>query len=143
MQQYINLSCSICTYYIIQFYFLQQIYYNIREAADVFMLCQSDALAIRSTEKNNLFAESASKFMMIPPCSDVSAVSRASISLSRRCFFSVSKRFYKYSGYRFYDGNSLVRMQEILFYRELDFSLKSISDILSMAEIISLCLSPE
>ena len=37
----------------------------------------------------------------------------------------------KYSGYRFYDGNSLVRMQEILFYRELDFSLKSISDILS------------
>jgi len=37
----------------------------------------------------------------------------------------------KYSGYRFYDGDSLVRMQEILFYRELDFSLKSISDILS------------
>lgn len=37
----------------------------------------------------------------------------------------------KYSGYRFYDGDSLVRMQEILFYRELDFSLKSISEILS------------
>lgn len=36
----------------------------------------------------------------------------------------------KYSGYRFYDGDSLVRMQEILFYRELDFSLKSISNIL-------------
>ena len=37
----------------------------------------------------------------------------------------------KHSGYRFYDENSLMRMQEILFYRELDFSLKSISDILS------------
>ena len=32
----------------------------------------------------------------------------------------------KYSGYRFYDEQSLSRMQEILFYRELDFSLKSI-----------------
>ena len=35
------------------------------------------------------------------------------------------------TGYRFYDENSLLRMQEILFYRELDFSLKSISEILS------------
>ena len=35
------------------------------------------------------------------------------------------------NGYRFYDENSLERMQEILFYRELDFELKSISDILS------------
>ena len=35
------------------------------------------------------------------------------------------------TGYRFYDENSLLRMQEILFYRELDFSLKSIKDILS------------
>ena len=35
------------------------------------------------------------------------------------------------SGYRFYDENSLERMQEILFYRELDFSLKSICSILS------------
>ena len=33
--------------------------------------------------------------------------------------------------YRFYDENSLERMQEILFYRELDFKLKSISEILS------------
>ena len=32
--------------------------------------------------------------------------------------------------YRFYDENSLLRMQEILFYRELDFSLKSILDII-------------
>ena len=35
------------------------------------------------------------------------------------------------TGYRFYDENSLLRMQEILFYRELDFSLKSIQEILS------------
>ncbi len=37
----------------------------------------------------------------------------------------------KMTGYRFYDEHSLLRMQEILFYRELDFSLKSISEILS------------
>ena len=35
------------------------------------------------------------------------------------------------TGYRFYDEGSLLRMQEILFYRELDFSLKSIGEILS------------
>jgi len=35
------------------------------------------------------------------------------------------------SGYRYYDEKSLLRMQEILFYRELDFSLKSIGEILS------------
>ena len=35
------------------------------------------------------------------------------------------------NGYRFYEENSLLRMQEILFYRELDFSLKSILEILS------------
>lgn len=37
----------------------------------------------------------------------------------------------RYSGYRFYDESSLIKMQEILFYRELDFSLKSIKEILS------------
>ncbi len=37
----------------------------------------------------------------------------------------------KTTGYRFYDENSLLRMQEILFYRELDFSLKNIEEILS------------
>ena len=35
------------------------------------------------------------------------------------------------TGYRFYDEQSFLRMQEILFYRELDFSLKSIGEILS------------
>lgn len=34
------------------------------------------------------------------------------------------------SGYRYYDANSLMRMQEILFFRELDFSLESIRGIL-------------
>ena len=37
----------------------------------------------------------------------------------------------KTTGYRFYDEKSFLRMQEILFYRELDFSLKSIREILS------------
>ena len=37
----------------------------------------------------------------------------------------------EHNGYRFYDKNSLERMQEILFYRELDFELKSILQILS------------
>lgn len=40
----------------------------------------------------------------------------------------------RYSGYRFYDESSLIKMQEILFYRELDFSLKSIKEILSSPE---------
>lgn len=35
------------------------------------------------------------------------------------------------TGYRYYDEKSLLRMQEILFYRELDFSLKSIGEMLS------------
>ena len=37
----------------------------------------------------------------------------------------------KITGYRYYDENSILRMQEILFYRELDFSLKSIKAILT------------
>ena len=37
----------------------------------------------------------------------------------------------KNNGYRFYDRTALERMQEILFYRELDFPLKSICEILS------------
>ncbi len=37
----------------------------------------------------------------------------------------------KRTGYRYYDDKSLLRMQEILFYRELDFSLKSICEILA------------
>ena len=35
------------------------------------------------------------------------------------------------NSYRFYDEKSLLRIQEILFYRELGFPLKSISEILS------------
>lgn len=37
----------------------------------------------------------------------------------------------RFTGYRFYDERSLGRMQEILFFRELDFPLKSIGEILS------------
>jgi DNA-binding transcriptional MerR regulator len=37
----------------------------------------------------------------------------------------------KITGYRYYDENSILRMQEILFYRELDFPLKSIKEILT------------
>ena len=37
----------------------------------------------------------------------------------------------RFTGYRYYDENSLLRMQEILFYRELDFPLKSIGELLS------------
>ena len=39
--------------------------------------------------------------------------------------------FIEKNGYRFYDLQSLERMQEILFYRELDFPLKNILEILS------------
>ncbi|MGN1303531.1 MAG: MerR family transcriptional regulator [Oscillospiraceae bacterium] len=38
------------------------------------------------------------------------------------------------NGYRFYDERCLERMQEILFYRELDFPLKEIRMILSSPE---------
>ena len=37
----------------------------------------------------------------------------------------------RHTGYRFYDGESVLRMQQILFYRELDFPLKSICKIVS------------
>lgn len=40
----------------------------------------------------------------------------------------------RFTGYRYYDEDSLLRMQEILFYRELDFPLSSISEILSSAD---------
>lgn len=46
------------------------------------------------------------------------------IGLLKPCFVD------EQNGYRFYDETSLARMQEILFYRELDFSLKSIGEIL-------------
>jgi len=36
----------------------------------------------------------------------------------------------KQSGYRYYDETSLERMQEILYFRELDFPLRSICEIL-------------
>ncbi|MEE1019653.1 MAG: MerR family transcriptional regulator [Acutalibacteraceae bacterium] len=47
------------------------------------------------------------------------------IGLLKPCFVD------EQNGYRYYDKNSLLRMQQILFYRELDFPLKSINEILS------------
>jgi len=47
------------------------------------------------------------------------------IGLLKPCFVD------EQNSYRFYDERSLVRMQEILFYRELDFPLKHIARILS------------
>lgn len=37
----------------------------------------------------------------------------------------------KHNGYRFYDEKSLERLQQILFYRELDFTLKTILQIIT------------
>lgn len=36
----------------------------------------------------------------------------------------------EHTGYRYYDESSILRMQEILFYRELDFPLKEIARIM-------------
>jgi len=47
------------------------------------------------------------------------------IGLLKPCFVD------RENGYRFYDEHSLERMQEILFYRELDFPLKTIREILT------------
>ncbi len=38
------------------------------------------------------------------------------------------------NGYRIYDDASLVRMQEILFYRELDFPLRDIAGLISSSD---------
>lgn len=38
------------------------------------------------------------------------------------------------AGYRFYDDNAIERLQQILFYKELDFSLKEIKEMMYMSE---------
>ena len=38
------------------------------------------------------------------------------------------------SGYRFYNEESTLRLQQILFYRELDFSLKEIARIMNASD---------
>ena len=38
------------------------------------------------------------------------------------------------TGYRYYDEGSFSRMQEILFYRELDFSLRKIQEIINSSD---------
>ena len=47
------------------------------------------------------------------------------IGLLKPCFVD------EQNGYRFYDETSLERMEEILFYRELNFPLKTIAEILA------------
>ena len=38
------------------------------------------------------------------------------------------------TGYRYYDEDSLARLQQILFYRELDFPLKEIGEIMAASD---------
>lgn len=38
------------------------------------------------------------------------------------------------TGYRYYDENSLERLQQILFYRELEFPLKEIAQIINASD---------
>ncbi len=42
----------------------------------------------------------------------------------------LNPEFIESNNYRYYSNNSLIIMQEILFYKELDFSLKEIKDML-------------
>ena len=42
------------------------------------------------------------------------------------------------SGYRYYDDNALEKLQQILFYRELDFPLKDIKEIISKPDYNSI-----
>lgn len=37
-------------------------------------------------------------------------------------------------GYRFYDDTAITRLQQILFYKELDFTLKEIKEVIQMSE---------
>ena len=38
------------------------------------------------------------------------------------------------TGYRYYDENDITKLQQILFYRELDFSLKEIKTIMNSSD---------
>ncbi len=40
--------------------------------------------------------------------------------------------YLKENGYRIYDRNSLAKLQTILFFKKMDFSLKEIADILKL-----------
>ena len=69
--------------------------------------------------------------MQIKELADLPGVSVRTLHYYDEIGLLVPARVDKFTGYRYYDENSLLRMQEILFYRELDFSLKSIGEILS------------
>ena len=67
--------------------------------------------------------------MQIKEFADLTGVSVRTLHYYDEIGLLVPARVDKFTGYRYYDENSLLRMQEILFYRELDFSLKSIGEI--------------
>ena len=69
--------------------------------------------------------------MQIKEFADLTGVSVRTLHYYDEIGLLVPARVDKFTGYRYYDENSLLRMQEILFYRELDFPLKSIGEILS------------
>ena len=50
------------------------------------------------------------------------------IGLLKPCFINEE------NGYRYYDENSLLKMQEILYFRELDFPLSSIKELITSPE---------
>lgn len=68
--------------------------------------------------------------MQIKEFADVTGVSVRTLHYYHEIGLLVPASVDMATGYRFYDETSLLRMQEILFYRELDFSLSSIKTIM-------------
>lgn len=69
--------------------------------------------------------------MQIKEFADLTGVSVRTLHYYDEIGLLVPARVDPFTGYRYYDENSLLRMEEILFYRELDFSLKQIGEVLS------------
>lgn len=69
--------------------------------------------------------------MQIKEFADFTGVSVRTLHYYDKIGLLTPARVDRDTGYRYYDAGSLLRMQEILFYRELDFPLKRIMEILS------------
>ena len=69
--------------------------------------------------------------MQIKEFADITGVSVRTLHYYDEIGLLVPAYVDQFTGYRYYDENSLIRMQEILFYRELDFPLKDIRELLS------------
>ena len=78
-----------------------------------------------------LFWEVVSLNMQIREFAEFTGVSVRTLHYYDEIGLLVPARVDRATGYRYYDESSLLRMQEILFYRELDFPLKRIGQILS------------